>query len=472
MKCEPGASAFGFRPPSPGLPCDGATPFLGEPSPCCLDGIVHDHACQTSHSSPERGEPNRSGDNCQLGACQPHCHLPFHLPSTRDRNAVGGEEWPYSPDISTAPCPGLCNVNFSCDSSRIHTCHFGPKAGGKEWRDCPETSTALDHHRTCGALSRVKADDFVSDFGSRPASPRVLPVGVGPAALPVPRFGGAPDGAGNIFDGLKESLRPMIMQLVQEAIKEALAAALGTSPACVLTPPADNAPVAEPKPKRQRNGKGKGGSAPGPQANAEQSAIGKGASGKDGASSRKRTAPTEAKAGGRQQGQGDTSQPRVVQAPAGLGRLEPQVLSLRRLSLNKNGSRLAAALNPRLRSRLCCEPRIGTPPSLSGPRLGQPLMLWRPMRLSIVWSWLNLSKLKLCAPSLPAPPRSTRSCLSSSIRMAKPGSGESRQPLAIPSGHHYPDQLHQGEVSATGWHAHCWCCHQAFENGRCVLQNP
>ena len=31
-----------------------------------------------------------------------------------------------------------------------------------------------------------------------------------------------------------------------------------------------------------------------------------------------------------------------------LGRLEPQVLSLRRLSLNKNGSRLAAALNPRL----------------------------------------------------------------------------------------------------------------------------
>ena len=234
---------------------------------------------------PERGEPNRSGNNCQLGACQPHCHLPFHLPSTRDRNAVGGEEWPYSPDISTAPCPGLCNVNFNCNSSRIHTCHFGPKVGGKEWRDCPETSTALDHHRTCGALSRVKADDFVSDFGSRPASPRVLLVGVGPAALPVPRFGGAPDGAGNIFDGLKESLRPMIMQLVREAIKEALAAALGTSPACVLTPPADNAPVAEPKPKRQRNGKGKGGSAPGPQANAEQSAIGKGASGKDGGQS-------------------------------------------------------------------------------------------------------------------------------------------------------------------------------------------
>ena len=154
------------------------------------------------------------------------------------------------------------------------------QGGGKEWRDCPETSTALDHHRTCGALSRVKADDLVSDFGSRPASPRVLPVGVGPAALPVPRFGGAPDGAGNIFDGLKESLRPMIMQLVQEAIKEALAAALGASPACVLTPPADNAPVAEPKPKRQRNGKGKGGSAPGPQANAEQSATGKGASAK------------------------------------------------------------------------------------------------------------------------------------------------------------------------------------------------
>ena len=433
VKCEPGArdevchvqtgnvkpgypnpSSFGFRPPSPGLPCDGATPFLGEPSPCCLDGIVHDHVCQTSHSSPERGEPTRSGNNCQLGACQPHCHLPFHLPSTRDRNAVGGEEWPYSPDISTASCPGLCNVNFNCDSSRIHTCHFGPKAGGKEWRDCPETSTALDHHRTCGALSRVKADDFVSDFGSRPASPRVLPVGVGPAALPVPRFGGAPDGAGNVFDGLKESLRPMIMQLVQEAIKEALAAALGTSPACVLTPPADNAPVAEPKPKRQRNGKGKGGSAPGPQANAEQSATGKGASGKDGASSRKRTAPTEAKVGGVTPPSLESSKPR-------LGRLEPQVLSLRRLSLNKNGSRLAAALNPRLRSRLCCEPRIGTPPSLSGPRLGQPLMLWRPMRLSIVWSWLNLSKLKLCAPSLPAPPRSTRSCLSSSIRMAKPG---------------------------------------------------
>ena len=261
------------------------------------------------------------------------------------------------------------------------------------------------------------------------------------------------------------------MQLVQEAIKEALAAALGASPACVLTPPADNAPVAEPKPKRQRNGKGKGGSAPGPQANAEQSATGKGASGKDGASSRKRTAPTEAKVGGRHQGQGDTSQPIESSKPR-LGRLEPQVLSLRRLSLCKNGSRLAAALNPRLRSRLCCEPRTGTPPSLSGPRLGQPLMLRRPMRLLIVWSWLNLSKLKLCAPSLPAPPRSTRSCLSSSTRMAKPGfRGESatscnsvRAPL--------PRSTPPREVSATGWHAHCWCCHQASENGRCVLQNP
>ena len=87
---------------------------------------------------------------------------PFTSPP-RGTGTVGGEEWPYSPDISTASCPGLCNVNFNCDSSRIHTCHFGPKAG--ELRDCPETSTALDHHRTCGALSRVKADDFVSDFG-------------------------------------------------------------------------------------------------------------------------------------------------------------------------------------------------------------------------------------------------------------------------------------------------------------------
>ena len=59
-------SSFGFTPPSPGLPCDGATPFLGEPSPCCLDGTVHDHVCQTSNSSPKRGEPTRSPDPVSL----------------------------------------------------------------------------------------------------------------------------------------------------------------------------------------------------------------------------------------------------------------------------------------------------------------------------------------------------------------------------------------------------------------------
>ena len=65
----------------------------------------------------------------------------------------------------------------------------------------------------------------------------------------------------SMLEGLKESLRPMIMQLVQDAIKEALAAAFGTSPVVPLLPPSDNAPTAEPKPKRQRNGKGKGASA-------------------------------------------------------------------------------------------------------------------------------------------------------------------------------------------------------------------
>ena len=116
-----------------------------------------------------------------------HDHFSVSSSSTCAGDAAGGKEWSYSSDISTAACPGLCNINCNCDSSRAQHCHMGPEACGQERRDCSETSTALDLRSTCACPSSSEA--AVSD------------------TCPSLRFGGAPE-TPSMLEGLKESLRP------------------------------------------------------------------------------------------------------------------------------------------------------------------------------------------------------------------------------------------------------------------------
>ena len=112
-----------------------------------------------------------SGEPCalieppsQAWRCHFHHHH-VHSHSTLDRDEAGGAEWPYSPNISTALCPSCCHLNCHCDYSRKHHCNYGQEARGQERRDCPETSTAFDHHPT---QCRCRHFDDGPDLNRRP----------------------------------------------------------------------------------------------------------------------------------------------------------------------------------------------------------------------------------------------------------------------------------------------------------------
>ena len=337
--------SFGFRPL---LPCSRqgakASAEAGEDADAGVSACAS-CALQAAqvHKLSQAGASVRPGGSSQLCVCHCHAHFPFHSPFVRDRDAVGGEERPYSPDISTAACPGPCNVHINCDSSRMQPCQFGLEACGREWRDCPETSMASDHHPTCVPL----------------------------------RFGGAPE-APSMLEGLKESLRPMIMQLVQGAIKEALATAFGTTPVVPLLPPSDHTPAAEPKPKRQRNGKGKGFNAtPGESgAPAEPSANNsKGSHGKTGRGNR--VVLLQEPAGGAQADSKGIVRARPVvkvRRPNAKSQSRRPIRAAprRQLPETRAGNVWVARRSPRRRNPFCSAPRIGMLPSLSLLRLAGP----------------------------------------------------------------------------------------------------